>query len=192
MQKALINRKVAIIVANGFKQGHMLDGQRILSEMGADIRIISTEQGVVMGWNGTGWGNNFAVDASLNTALGTDFDILIIPGGRRSHEKLRLTAHSKRFISSFIDTGKQVILMDNAVSLPLFLDLLRGRSVAGPEIIGEFATKSGAVWSGEEISYDKNIMSGAIKDGASDKFINAVAAFLLKGLVSKSVHKKAA
>ena len=101
MQKALMNKKAALLVANGFEQSDFIAAQKQLLELGASARIVSPEQGLVTGWNDSNWGHSFAVDRVINTALGADYDILVVPGGRKSHEKLGLTAHSKRFIESF-------------------------------------------------------------------------------------------
>ena len=117
MAKALQSQKVAVLMANGFNEKEFLKIQRAMIEQGAMLRIISTDSGLVNGWDGKGWGHNFAVDAQLNTALGIDYDAVIIPGGQRSLDKLKLTAHSRRFVGSLMAAMKPVICMGDAVQL---------------------------------------------------------------------------
>jgi len=113
----LAQSKIAILVANGFEQMAFSAFQKSVIKMGAFPRIISNENGLVTGWMGSDWGHAYAVEQPLNKALAVDFDMLFVPGGFRSHDKLRLTAHTKRFMNGFIGSAKPVYLCDDAVSL---------------------------------------------------------------------------
>jgi hypothetical protein len=130
MAKALQSQKIAVLMANGFNEQDFLTIQKAMIEQGATLKIISTDSGLVNGWDGKGWGHNFAIDAQLNSALGIDYDALIIPGGQRSHDKLKLTAHSRRFIGSFLAAMKPVMCMGDAVQLMAHTDHLSGKTVS--------------------------------------------------------------
>lgn len=117
MNKPLQNKKIAILAANGVNETNMTEIQKALMKAGAFMRTISSDHSIINSWNGSGWGLNFAVDASLNTALGVDYDMLIIPGGERSVEKLTKTAHTKRFISSFVKLNRPIGIIENGQKL---------------------------------------------------------------------------
>lgn len=112
--KSLLGTKIAILAANGFDEADMIAAQRALSAAGATVRLVSSDNGLVNGWDGKGWGHNFPVDAALNTALGVDYEGLVIIGGQRSFDKLKLTAHTKRFIGSFLMAQKPIVAMGEA------------------------------------------------------------------------------
>lgn len=114
MSKPLSGVKIAILVANGFEEADMTATQRALVAAGAHAKIISPEPGLVNSWTGQAWGHHFAIDAQLNAALGADYAMLVIPGGQRSVDKLKLTAHTKRFINSFMAAQKPVAVWGNA------------------------------------------------------------------------------
>lgn len=160
MAKALQSQKIAVLMANGFNEQDFLTIQKSMIEQGATLKIISTDSGLVNGWDGKGWGHNFAIDAQLNTALGIDYDALIIPGGQRSHDKLKLTAHSRRFIGSFMAAMKPVMCMGDAVQLLAHTDHLSGKTVSGPEDKKGVAEAAGAQWSSETMSMDGILLSG--------------------------------
>lgn len=174
MTKTLLDSKIAMLVASGFNEADLTLGQRALIENGAHVRIISTDNGLTNGWDETKWGHNFAVDAQLNTALGVDYDILVIPGGQRSFEKLKLTAHSKRFVSSFMATLKPVICMGDALDLLALTEQIAGKEVSGPESSRTLAEKAGAVWSQEAICIDHNLMTGACDNDTRAVFIQGM------------------
>lgn len=115
--KSLTGQKIAILAANGFDEADMIAAQRALVAAGATMRLVSSDNGLVNGWDGKGWGHNFPVDAALNTALGVDFDGLVIVGGQRSFDKLKMTAHTKRFIGSFMLAQKPVVAFGDAANV---------------------------------------------------------------------------
>lgn len=160
MAKQLQSMKIAVLMANGFNESEFLSIQRAMIEQGATLRIISTDSGLVNGWDGKGWGHNFAVDAQLNTALGIDYDALIVPGGQRSLDKLKLTAHSRRFIGSFLAAMKPIMCMGDAVQLFAHTDHLTGKMVAGPADKQGMVETAGGTWSNDDMVMDGTMLSG--------------------------------
>lgn len=153
MSRNLSGFKIAILVANGFNEKDLTALQRPLIQAGANTRLISTENGLVHSWNGESWGLHYAVDTPLSAALGADYDMLVIPGGSRSMEKLRLTAHTRRFVNSFAVTGKPVAVCGEAQEILVFAGVEAGNVIAdacddesrasfAAKVIEFFATKA--------------------------------------------------
>ncbi len=182
MSKQMIGMKVAVLAANGVDQNDLTALQRALTEAGASAKLVSTDQGLVNGWDGKGWGHNFTVDAQLNTALGVDYDALIIPGGQRSLDKLKLTAHTKRFISSFIAAHKPVAVMEDAIQLLVSAEQIAGRTIAGPVTLKETAVRAGAHWSEEAMTRDQALMSGQTGEDRRAGFIKEMIAMFSEKL----------
>ncbi len=178
MSKPLLGMKVAVLAANGFCEQDMTESQRALLDAGANVRIVSSEQGLLNGWNGTAWGHHFAVDSVLSTALGADYSVLLIPGGQRSLDKLKLTAHTKRFISSFIASSKPVVVFDDALHIMIMSDNIKGRTVAGPDDMMDVALQAGAFWADDSIHVDDNLMSGVSNTETRSSFISGMLNFL--------------
>lgn len=174
MSKTMIGVKVAVLAANGFDEKDFIAVQRALAEAGATMRIISTDQGLVNGWDGQGWGHNFAVDTQLNNALGVDYDALVIPGGQRSIDKLRLTAHTRRFIGSFMGAMKPVAVMGDALQLMVFAEQLNGKTVSGTEAMEATAIKAGATWQTEAVSMDGALLTGVCDEAGRASFVSTM------------------
>ncbi len=158
--KSLQSQKIAVLMSNGFNEAEFLAIQKAMVEQGASLRIISMDSGLVNGWDGKSWGHNFAVDSALNTALGIDYDAVIIPGGQRSIDKLKLTAHSRRFIGSFLAAMKPVFCMGDAVQLMAYTDHLSGRTVAGPEDKKAIIETAGGTYSSQPVEMYETLMTG--------------------------------
>lgn len=157
---ALTGQKIAFLVANGFHERDLTESQRALQKAGAHVRIVSMDHGLVNSWNDNSWGLYFAADQALNSALAADFDCLLIPGGQRSIEKLKLTAHTRRFVRGFVDSGKPVVLFNESVQLLEFLDLAAGRTVSGPPELKVPLIAAGATWLEAGHAADTNVFSG--------------------------------
>ncbi len=149
--------KVAVLVANGFDEINFLKTQKLLTEMDVSVAIISMNQGLVNGWNTNddmgAWGHNYAVDVQLNSALGVDYDALVIPGGKRSMDKLKMTAHTRRFIGSFMSANKPVVAMDDALDVMTHAQMIEGRNVSDMN---------------EPAQMDKNLLTGKCDEAYYD------------------------
>lgn len=189
MAKTLQSQKIAVLISNGFDEKDFLSIQKAAIAQGASLRIISTDSGLVNGWDGKGWGHNFAVDTQLNTALGIDYDAVIVPGGQRSVDKLKMTAHSRRFIGSLLAAMKPVVCMGDAVQLLAHADHLSGRTVAGPEAQKGICETAGAIWSNDAIAQDGTLMTGCTEGDKLDAYI--AAAIEMMGQVTEGMQQAA-
>jgi protease I len=181
MNKPLLGEKIAVLIANGFCEHDLTEAQKSLQKIGANVRIVSMDQGLVNSWNGQGWGLHYAADQSLNTALAADFSILVIPGGQRSIEKLKLTAHTKRFIGGFMSARKPVVAFDEAVDLLAFCEKLNGRTVTGPDALKDQAVAAGASWLEKPYAADGMLMTGGAARGPREAYIKAMTDMLISG-----------
>ncbi len=159
MQKPLANQKVAILLANGFNEAEMTTFQRAVLEAGGNPRIISVENGLANGWQGTAWGHYFAVDCQLTDALAADFDVLVVPGGQRSLDKLKLTAHTRRFMGGFLAAQKPMAVIGDAIQLLVHTGQINGVMVTGPEALKELVTAAGGVWSDNSPTISNNLVT---------------------------------
>ncbi|NCT41165.1 MAG: hypothetical protein GW778_05850 [Alphaproteobacteria bacterium] len=123
MQKPLLGHKVAFLAANGLNETDLIGAQKIVQALGGDTRIIGMDQGLVSSLNEHGWGLNFAADQALNQSLAVDYSAVVVPGGKRSIEKLQLTAHTRRFLRGFYESNKPVCLVNEASELLAFAEI---------------------------------------------------------------------
>jgi protease I len=173
-QATLAGKKIAILAANGFDENDMSLGQRALLAAGAKITVVSNQTGLINAWNGKGWGLNFPVDKSLSSVLAADFDMLFMPAGERSLNKLLESAHSKRIMRGFIDGQKPIAIKGDAVSLLALADRARDFEVAcsehGPSDILENA---GAIARFDAPMIQDGAVLTACDDVSSEDFIDA-------------------
>lgn len=159
MQKPLAGLNVAILIANGFHEIEMTSFQRALLEAGASPKIISVESSLAHGWQGKGWGHYHPVDKHLSDALAADYDVLLVPSGYRGHEKLKQTAHTRRFIGGFMMAFKPVLAMGDAVKMMAEIGVIKGMMVSAPEDVRSVLTENSVVVSENSPTIHNNLMS---------------------------------
>ena len=186
MDQPLLGKTIAILVANGFEETEMTEPQRALLKSGAKLKVISPEQGLVNGWHGKAWGHYFPVDEQITDVLAADYDMLILPGGERSVAKLKQNAHTRRIVGSFLDGGKPIAAIDDGIDLLVFVDKIKGRTIAAPENLhGAVETAGGQVVE-EPVAVDKNLITGYDQDNLPAFVEQVVKSFLEAVSVKKA------
>lgn len=163
----LAGSTVAVLVSSGFEETEMTEPQRALLKAGAQLQIVSPDQGLVNGWHGKSWGHFFPVDRQIGSVLGSDFDMLLIPGGERSISKLTDNPHTKRIVGHFFDAGKPIAAVGEGVKLLLQNGKAKGRTLRGPEELKPVAESAGASWSEEPVSVDGTLVTAQSSEDLS-------------------------
>jgi protease I len=162
MSKTLIGKKIACLVANGFSDSDVIHFQKLASDTGASLKFICPNIGLVSGWTGQTWGMNYAVDKALNESLGADYDYLLVPSGQRSIDKLKISAHTNRFLSSFLSANKPTILFGDALKLLIYNNSLNDCLISGPSELKKQTLDLGGKWSGQEFAIDHALFTSYV------------------------------
>lgn len=117
MTTKLATPSIAIIAANGVDENHITAVQRALTSAELSYQLVAPEQGLVNGWQNNSWGHYFTVDQPLSTAMGSDYDCLILVGGERGTSKLSDNPHTRRIVNHFLESGKPVSAIETGVDL---------------------------------------------------------------------------
>ncbi len=132
MTTTLADKSMAVLAANGFDESHFTAVQRAFTKLKIPHKIIAPEQGLINGWQDNGWGHYFTVDLSINTAMGSDFDALVIVGGERGVAKLSANPHARRIVNHFFEARKPIAAIGSGVSLLALSPKSAGLDVAAP------------------------------------------------------------
>jgi protease I len=85
------NKRVAILVADGFEQVELTEPRQALDEARARTQIVSTAKDRVQEWKHFEKSDHFKVDVPIQAADPDDFDALLLPGGVANPDQLRHT-----------------------------------------------------------------------------------------------------
>lgn len=160
----LNNKKVAILVADGFEQVELTEPKKALEEAGAKTHIVSPAGDMVKGWKHTEWGDKFKVDVALDTARPEDYDALLLPGGVMNPDKLRRNEKALHFVKAFFDAHKPVAAICHGPWTLIDAGVIKGRHLTSYETIQTDLKNAGAKWTDEEVVVDNGLVTSRKPD----------------------------
>src|SRR5215218_2732659 len=119
--------KILMIATDGYEDSELLEPRRILRGRGADVTLASLEKGEIKGDSGA----TVAVDCTIGEVAAGDYDALILPGGTKNPDKLRMDETVVATIRAFAESGKPVAAICHGPWLLVEADVIRGRRVTG-------------------------------------------------------------
>ena len=164
MEKKLNGKKVAILVAEGFKQVEMTGPRQALEGAGAVTEIVSPAEGEVQGWNHFDKGDKFKVDVPLAEADPSDFDALLLPGGVANPDQLRMKPEAVEFVKAFFDAGKPVAAICHAPWTLIEAGVVRGRTMTSWPSVKTDLINAGAQWVDREVVTDNGLVTSRKPD----------------------------
>lgn len=159
MGNSLNGKKIAILVADGFEQVELTGPKEALEAAGAEIEIVSPAEGEVQGWNHDEKADSFRVDMPLNLARSADYDALLLPGGVRNPDQLRMLTRAVEFVDGFIATGKPVAAICHAPWLLIETNWIKGKTITSWPSLKSDLINAGAHWVDRDVVVDNGLVT---------------------------------
>ena len=155
----LKDRKVAILVADGFEEVEFTEPKKALERAGATVHVISPNEDKVKAWDSTDWGNSYDVDKTLDAALPSDYNSLLLPGGVLNPDQLRANDKAVEFVKHFFEAGKPIAAICHGPWTLIETGALEGRQVTSYKSIKTDLINAGAEWKNEEVVTDQGLVT---------------------------------
>jgi deglycase len=159
MENKLNDKKVAIVVANGFEESEFTKPLEALKEAGASVDVISLKKGNVKSWSEKNWSNEYPVDKTIDEVDSHDYDALVLPGGVMNPDQLRTNADVIGFVAGFFDDGKPIAAICHGPWTLIETGELNGRKVTSYPSIKSDLINAGAEWVDEEVVVDNGLVT---------------------------------
>jgi protease I len=159
MAQELNGKKVAILIADGFEQVEMTEPRAALQQAGAQIHIVSIQDGQVEGWNHFDKADTFDVDRTVEQASADDYDALLLPGGVANPDQLRMNPQAVQFVRAFFEAGKPVAAICHAPWMLIEADVVRGRTITSWPSLTTDLKNAGANWVDQEVVTDQGLVT---------------------------------
>ncbi len=164
MEKQLSNKKVAILVTDGFGEVEFTEPKQALETAGAQVDVIAPKAGQVKAWARTNWGGEYAVDKTLDAADAREYDALVLPGGVMNPDKLRTMPEAVAFAGHFFEEGKPIAAICHGPWTLLETGELKGRTVTSWPSLKTDLKNAGANWVDEEVVTDNGLVTSRKPD----------------------------
>jgi len=159
MENRLNDKKVAILVTDGFEQSEFEVPLQALKKEGAVVEIVSLKKGTIRAWKNGDWGEEFVATVGIAEAKSTDYDALVLPGGVINPDKLRVNADVVAFVKDFIEDEKPVAAICHGPWTLIETGLVKGRKVTSYRSVKTDLINAGAEWVDKEVVVDNGLVT---------------------------------
>jgi deglycase len=156
--------RVALLATDGFEQNELVEPRRALDAAGAQTDVIAPKPGKVRGWKMKQWGDEVAVDQTLDEADPKDYDALVLPGGVINADALRLQPKAVAFVKAFVDAGKPLGVICHAPWALIEAGAARGHTLTSWPSLKTDLENAGAQWVDEQVVVDGQLVTSRKPD----------------------------
>jgi protease I len=153
------NARVLIVASDGFEESELFGPREILQQRGAEIILASPKRDPIQATVHDDPGKTIRPDLTVDEARADDFNALVLPGGVRNPDHLRLHANVIALIREFDRQGKPIGAICHGPWLLVEADLLRGRTATAWPSIRTDLRNAGANVVDEPAVTDGNIVT---------------------------------
>jgi protease I len=157
---AISEAKILMIATDGFEDSELLKPLQMLRENGAEVTLASLKKEEIKGDNGA----TAMPDAEIGEVDAKDFDALLLPGGTKNPDALRMEERVVSTIRQFAEAGKPVAAICHGPWLLVEADVIRGRTVTGWPSIRTDLRNAGAEVVDREVVVDGNIVTSRMPE----------------------------
>lgn len=157
--ETLTGKKVAILTENGFEEVELTSPKKALEDAGAEVDIVSPQQGEVKAWDHDHWSITLKVDVPLEKASPDNYDALMIPGGVLNPDKMRMNKQCVAFAQQFLEAGKPVAAICHGPQLLIETGLISGRNMTSYPSVKTDLENAGALWVDKAVVVDNGLVT---------------------------------
>ena len=155
----LTGKSVAILATDGFEESELVEPRTALEEAGADVHVVSLEEGSIRGWADGDWSDEVEVDRAVSEVDADDYDGLVLPGGVINPDLLRRDDDAVGFVKRFFASHKPVAAICHGPWMIVEAGAADGRRMTSFHSIRTDVQNAGATWVDEEVVVDQGLVT---------------------------------
>jgi deglycase len=160
----LKGKRVAFLATDMVEQVELTKPWKAVEEAGADVDLVSLEDGEIQGFDHYDKADQFPVDRTVEEVSADDYDALVLPGGVGNPDTLRGDENAVHFVRSFFETGKPVAAICHAAWMLVEADVVKGRTLTSYWSIKTDVRNAGGNWVDEEVVVDGSLVTSRSPD----------------------------
>jgi protease I len=164
MGDELKGKKVAFLAADMFEEAELAGPWQALEEAGAELELVSLQDGEIQGFDHYDKAGSYKVDKSVEEASANDYDALVLPGGVGNPDNLRQDENAVRFVRDFFEQGKPVGAICHAPWTLIEAGVVRNRTLTSFPSLQTDLRNAGANWVDEEVHVDNGLVTSRKPD----------------------------
>ena len=159
MANELRGRKVAFLATDGVDERELVEPWKALEEAGAEVTLVSTQTGKIQAVKGLDKTATFPVGKTVQEVQATDFDALVLPGGTRNPDRLRIDEKAVEFVRGFMEADKPVAAICHAPWVLVEADAVAGRTLTSFRSLKTDIENAGGSWVDKPVEVDQKLIT---------------------------------
>src|SRR3954466_3796553 len=164
MADELKGKKVAFLAADMFEEVELTGPWQALEGAGADLELVSLQEGEIQGFDHYDKAGSFKVDKTVEVASANDYDALVLPGGVGNPDTLRADENAVGFVRDFFEQGKPVGAICHAPWLLVEAGVVRDRPLTSFPSLQTDVRNAGGKWVDQEVVVDSGLVTSRKPD----------------------------
>ncbi|HEY6151831.1 MAG TPA: type 1 glutamine amidotransferase domain-containing protein [Gaiellaceae bacterium] len=164
MANKLQGKRVAFLATDMVEQVELTEPWQAVKDEGAEVELISLEEGEIQGFNHYDKADTFKVDRTVEEARADDYDALVIPGGVGNPDTMRANENAVQFVRDFFQQGKPVGVICHGPWMLVEAGVVRDRKVTSWPGIQTDIRNAGGNWVDEEVVVDQGLVTSRKPD----------------------------
>jgi protease I len=157
-------KNIAFLAADMFEEVELTEPWKALEKAGADLDLVSLEDGEVQAFNHYDKAGSFKVDKTVEEVSASDYDGLVLPGGVGNPDNLRQDENAVHFVRAFFEQGKPVAAICHAPWTLVEAGVVRGRTLTSFPSLQTDIRNAGGNWVDEEVVVDNGLVTSRKPD----------------------------
>jgi protease I len=164
MADELKGKKIAFLATDMVEQAELTEPWQALEGAGAELELVSLEDGEIQGFNHYDRSDTFKVDKTVEEADASDYDGLVLPGGVGNPDRLRADENAVAFVRDFFEQGKPVGAICHAPWLLIEAGVVRDRPLTSFPSLQTDVRNAGGKWLDQEVVVDSGLVTSRKPD----------------------------
>jgi protease I len=164
MANELDGKRIAFLFTEGVEQVEVTEPLKAVKDAGADVDLISLEQGEVQMFNHLDEGDTIEAGRAVSDVSASDYDGLVLPGGVANPDALRLDKDAVQFVRDFYEQDKPTGVICHAPWMLIEAGVAKGRTVTSWPSLQTDLRNAGAEWVDKEVVVDDGLVTSRKPD----------------------------
>jgi protease I len=155
----LEGRRVAFLATNGVDESELAQPWEAVTGAGAKAELVSLQAGEIQSITKGEKARTFKVDKLVGDVSVRDYDALVLPGGLKNPDTLRMNPQAVEFVRSFMEADKPVGAICHGPWLLVEADCLRGRTITSYPSLRTDVKNAGGDWVDRTVITDQKLVT---------------------------------
>ena len=164
MSVDLTGKKIAILATDGVEGVELVSPREALEQAGATVELLAPQSGTIQLWDHAEKGGRLTVDRVVSEADADEYDGLVLPGGVRNADHLRVDAPAVQFVTAMVRRGVPVGVICHGAWILIEAQAVNGRTLTSYPSLRTDLQNAGARWVDQEVVNDNGLVSSRRPD----------------------------